>query len=129
MFFGLNLRQTNANTTIVASDGIISASSGPWNIVNNNCNPVYVPLTVKMTGKISLIPFIPSTMNTKTNGIIKFKIGSVNAEYLATSNVVTPPLKLNVSIILTGKPIAPKAPAAPLAIKHNIAAFNGSNPS
>ncbi len=63
-----------------------------------------------MTGKISLIPFIPSTMNTKTNGIIKFKIGSVNAEYLATSNVVTPPLKLNVSIILTGKPIAPKAP-------------------
>ena len=56
MFFGLNLRQTNANTTIVASDGIMSASSGPWNIVNNNCNPVYVPLTVKMTGKISLIP-------------------------------------------------------------------------
>ncbi len=82
MFFGLNLRQTNANTTIVASDGIMSASSGPWNIVNNNVNPVYVPLTVKMTGKISLIPFfIPSTMNTKTNGIIKFKIGSVNAEY------------------------------------------------
>ena len=28
-------------------------------------------------------------MNTKTNGIIKFKIGSVNVEYLATSNVVT----------------------------------------
>ena len=91
MFFGLNLRQTNANTTIVASDGIMSASSGPWNIVNNNCNPVYVPLTVKMTGKISLIPFMPSITNTKTNGIIKFKIGSVNAEYLATSNVVTPP--------------------------------------
>ncbi len=80
MFFGLNLRQTNANTTIVASDGIMSASSGPWNIVNNNCNPVYVPLTVKMTSKIQ-IPFIPSTMNTKTNGIIKFKIGVLNAEY------------------------------------------------
>ncbi len=60
MFFGLNLRQTNANTTIVASDGIMSASSGRWNIVNNNCNPVYVPLTVKMS-RTFFKTFIPST--------------------------------------------------------------------
>lgn len=102
-------------------------SFGLWNIVNNNCNLVYVLFIVKMIGKIFLIFFILFIMNIKINGIIKFKIGSVNVEYFVIFNVVMFLFKLNVLIILIGKLIVLKVFVVLLVIKYNIVVFNGLN--
>ena len=76
-----------------------------------------------------LIGSIISALNINKNGISIFISTSVKADIEETAIPVTLSCKPNVSITVTGKPMAPKAPAEAFAIKHNMAACNGANPN
>lgn len=56
-------------------------------------------------------------------------MANVSVAVCETPIAVTFPGKCNVSTTPTGIPIAPKAPDAALATKHNIAAWSGLKPS
>ena len=85
--------------------------------------------TTRIEGKVSLIPLKPSTIKISKKGIKKLIIAKVNVDVCETPIASTWPGKLSVSTTPTGIPIAPNAPDAALATKHNIAACNGLKPS
>ena len=93
------------------------------------CKTVKVIATTSIAGSVSLIPLNPSIIHINKNGISIFISTSVKADIEETAIPVTLSCKPNVSITVTGKPMAPKAPAEAFAIKHNMAACNGANPN